>query len=123
MSKTHIVGHVLKGLVFLALGASAAGKLAAAAPILEGFAKFGISATKLPAIGTLELLVALLYIVPRTALLGAVLVAAYLGAATLTHLRVDDPFVAPVILGVVAWVGYGLTRPDVVVTAFRPAKP
>jgi hypothetical protein len=40
--------------------------------------------------------------------LGAILITGYLGGATATHVRVGDPFIAPVILGVIAWLGLWL---------------
>jgi hypothetical protein len=63
-------------------------------------------------IGLLELVCVLLYVVPRTAVLGAVLVTGYLGGAIATHVRIADPgFVTPLVLGVVAWVGLYLRDP------------
>ena len=47
----------------------------------------------------------MLYVIPRTAVLGAILLTAYLGRAVVTHLRVGEPFVIPILLGVSLWVG------------------
>jgi hypothetical protein len=62
-------------------------------------------------IGLLELLCAVLYLVPQTALLGAVLLTGYLGGAVATHLRIGEPFVLPLVLGVLIWAGLWLRDP------------
>jgi hypothetical protein len=56
-------------------------------------------------IGIVELLCVALYLVPRTAVLGAVLLTAYLGGAVATHVRVGEPFAIPIVLGVLFWAG------------------
>jgi hypothetical protein len=48
---------------------------------------------------------ALLYIVPGTSVLGAILLTGYLGGATATHVRIGDPFIGPVLFGVLVWAG------------------
>jgi len=53
-----------------------------------------------------EIICVLLYAFPRTAVLGAILLTGYLGGATATHVRIDDPRgVLPVVVGVVVWLG------------------
>lgn len=47
----------------------------------------------------------MLYAVPRTAVLGAVLVTAYLGGAVATHVRAGEPFSIPIVIGVLVWAG------------------
>jgi len=46
-----------------------------------------------------------LYLIPQTAVLGAILLTGYLGGATATHVRIDEPFFMPVIVGIVLWLG------------------
>jgi hypothetical protein len=53
----------------------------------------------------LELFCAAVYVVPRTAVLGAVLLTGYLGGAVATHVRVGDAFIVPLLLGVLVWAG------------------
>ena len=72
-----------------------------------------------PTIGFLEIAVALLFLVPRTAFLGAVLMTGYLGGAVLTHLRVGDAWFFPIIIGVLAWVALGLRQPAIFSLAFK----
>jgi len=46
-----------------------------------------------------------IYLIPNTAVLGAILMTAFMGGATATHVRAGEPFYAPVIVGVLVWVG------------------
>jgi hypothetical protein len=68
-------------------------------------------------IGILEMSCALLFALPRTAFLGAVLLSGYLGGAVMTHLRVLDPWgshvLFPTYVGAVAWAGLALRDPRV----------
>ena len=98
-------GRVLSALPSLGLLMSAGMKLSHAPQIVEGFTKFGFSEASLTPIGILELACVITYLVPRTAIFGAILVTAYLGGATVTHVRVGEPFIAPVVLGIFAWLG------------------
>jgi hypothetical protein len=47
----------------------------------------------------------ILYAIPQTSVLGAILLTGYLGGATATHVRIGDPFVGPVIAGMIVWGG------------------
>lgn len=91
--------------VFLML-TSAIAKFVKPAPVVQGFTQFGFPASYITPIGVLELTCLVLYLIPRTSVLGAILVTGYLGGATATNLRVGDPaFVAPIIFGILAWAG------------------
>ena len=61
----------------------------------------------------IEVAVTLLFLIPRTSFLGAILVTGYLGGAVWTHLRVGDPWYFPIIIGVVMWVALGLRKPEI----------
>ncbi len=90
----------------LMLMMSAVMKLTKPAPVVEGLARYGWPEGYLLGLGILELACAILYLIPRTSILGAILVTGFLGGATATHVRVGDlSFVAPVILGVLVWSG------------------
>ena len=84
---------------------SAAMKLMRVPVAVEGFAKMGYPDGVVVPIGVVELLCAVLLVIPRTAVLGAILVAAYLGGAVNTHVRMNEPFITPIALGVMAWAG------------------
>ncbi|MFO0870847.1 MAG: DoxX family protein [Pirellulales bacterium] len=123
---TLITSWVLSGLVgALLLGPSAMGKFSDWEGKQEMLTSMGMSADLLFKIGILEVVVALLYLIPRTSFLGAILLTGYLGGATLTHLRIGEPFVMPVLVGVVAWVALGLRQPSLfsLVLGKNPAIP
>ena len=116
----HIAGWVLTGLVGIFLiGASGVPKFLDWEGKTEMMAKLGLPLSLLPAIGTVEILVTILYLIPRTSFLGAILVTGYLGGAILTHLRVDDPWFFPIIIGVIAWLGLALRQPLIFQLLFR----
>jgi fucose permease len=74
-------------------------------PVAEGFAHLGYPMSVALGLGILEIACTLLYVIPRTSVLGAILLTGYLGGATATHLRVGDPYFMPVLLGVLVWAG------------------
>ena len=99
-------GLVLSGLVSLFLLVDGGARLAGFAPYVEGLTKFGYPAALAPWIGLSLLLSTVLYAVPRTMVLGAILVTGYLGGATATQVRVGDPwFLFPIALGAMPWAG------------------
>jgi hypothetical protein len=113
-SKALWAGRVLSALPALLLVVSALMKLTRQAPVLESWtARFGYPEGTLLAIGLVELACAILYLIPSTAVLGAVLVTGYLGGAVATHVRVSDMFLPPAILGVLAWGGLWFRDPRV----------
>src|SRR5690606_30500003 len=79
----------------------------------EMFAKMGWSEDVMVTVGIIEATIAVLFLIPRTAFAAAILLAAFLGGAVATHVRVGDPFYFPIIIGVVAWVALGIRQPVV----------
>ena len=73
--------------------------------------KMGIPLSLLPAIAVLEIAVTVVYLIPRTSFLGAILLTGYLGGAVLTHLRIGEPWYFPIIVGALAWLGLALRQP------------
>ena len=117
---TRLAGWIVSGLVAIFLiGPSAAGKFVEWEGKAQMIEKMGFSIDLIKKIGVVEIAVAILYFIPRTSFIGAILVTGYLGGAVVTHLRIGEPWVFPIIVGVVAWVGYALRRPDVVGRALR----
>lgn len=100
-----ILGWVLTILPSLMLIMSAVMKLAKPPMVVEGFAKAGYSESVLVPLGIVELACTVLYLIPQTSVLGAILLTGYLGGATATHLSQQESFIAPVIFGVVVWFG------------------
>lgn len=112
--KQRIAGWILSGLanVFL-IGASAIPKFLEWEGKDKMFEKLGLPMDLAFKIGVLEVILAVLLVIPRTGFLGAILLTGYLGGATLTHVRVGEPFYFPIILGVVIWIALGLRHPVV----------
>jgi DoxX-like family len=84
-------------------------------PVIDAFAQLGIPIALDIAIGALLLLCTLLYAVPATSILGAILLTGYLGGAVMSHLRVGDPLFThvlfPTYLGSLLWLGLYLRDP------------
>jgi hypothetical protein len=95
--------RVLGTLVVLFLLVDGVGKVLRLAPYVEGTAKVGYSDTVLVPLGLVLLASTALYVYRRTAVLGAILLTGYLGGATATHVRIGQPFLFPVIFGVILW--------------------
>jgi hypothetical protein len=108
-------GRIVSALPVLALFASASMKLMHSPEVVQVFTgKFGYQESALTVLALVEISCALLYLVPQTAVLGAVLVTGYLGGAIATHVRVGDNFLAPLALGMLAWLGLYLRDPRIV---------
>src|SRR5262249_10498641 len=103
--KTLWGGRIISAVPVLMLILSAVMKLAKPASVMEGFAHLGLPEKLAFGLGTLELVCTALYVIPRTAVLGAILLTGYLGGAIVSHLRVGDVFVGPLIFGVLVWAG------------------
>jgi len=102
------VGFALTALPVLMLGMSGTMKLMVSAEVVRNFTgKFGFPASTLLPIGLLEIACAVIYLLPRTAVLGAVLITGYLGGAVVTHVRIGEypGALAPAVLGAAAWGG------------------
>ena len=101
-----VTGMVLSGFVVLFLLVDGGARVARFAPYVEGLTKFGYPAELAPVIGLSLVVCTVLYALPRTTVLGAILITGYLGGATATQVRVGDKwFLFPVVLGVLAWAG------------------
>ena len=98
-------GRGLSALPVLTLIFSAGMKFMKPSGFEEGFAHLGYPTSLALGLGILELACTVVYVIPRTSVLGAILLTGYLGGATATHVRVGDPFFGPVIVGVLVWGG------------------
>lgn len=110
-----ITGWVLTGLVglFMIVGSGIA-KFFEFPGKAEMLDHLGIPRGLLPIIAVLEIAVTLIYLIPRTSFLGAILLTGYLGGAIMTHLRVGDyDWYFPIIVGVLAWLGLGFRQPAI----------
>lgn len=110
-------GRILTGIAVLFLSFDAAIKLVGAREAVEGTVQLGWQPHHLPIIGTIAAVLLVLYVIPRTAPLGAILWTGYLGGAVATHLRVDNPLFShilfPIYVAAVLWGGLYLRDPRV----------
>ncbi len=104
-------GRVLSALPVLLLLFSAGMKLSKIDDVKKEFARLGYPESVITPIAITEIACAVVYAIPQTAVLGAILVTGYLGGATATHVRVLDPFIGPVIFGMIVWGGLVLRDP------------
>lgn len=98
-------GYAISALVIGMMVFSAVVKLGGLFDVGKEFNRLGYSENVIRGIGIVEITCALIYAVPQTAVLGAILLTGYLGGATATHVRIGDPFIPPVIGGMLAWLG------------------
>ncbi len=102
-------GRVLSGIPVAFLAFDAAIKLAHPAFVTEASIKAGVPPELSVGLGVLLAACLALYLIPRTAPLGAVLLTGYLGGAVLTHLRIGDPLIShtlfPIYVGALLWAG------------------
>jgi len=107
-------GWIIAGLISAMLIFSAGMKFARPPEMIEQFTgKLGYPENTVVPIGVVEITCLLLFLIPQTAVLGAVLLTGYLGGAVATHVRVSDPFVPPIIAGVLVWLSLFLRDPRV----------
>ena len=102
-------GRALTALVTLFLLLDAVTKLLRLPPVVEATVQMGFPVRTVPVIGGILLACLVLYLVPRTAGLGAVLLTGYLGGAVCAQLRIEAPVFStllfPVYTGVLVWLG------------------
>ncbi|HEV7280919.1 MAG TPA: DoxX family protein [Pirellulaceae bacterium] len=106
------IGRILTALIGLLLIASGISKFVMGGPEFEAqLAESGMPKELLPVIGTIEIVVALLYLFPPTSLLGAILVVGYMGGAIFAHMRLGEPWIAQAIIPLLAGLGVYLREP------------
>ena len=99
-------GRVLTTLIVLFMLFDATGKLIKVQPVIDGTVKLGYPVSVIVPLGATLLACTILYAIPRTAVLGAILLTGYLGGAIATHVRVGgSDFLFAAAFGVVTWLG------------------
>lgn len=104
-------GRIMSALPVLLLLMGACMGLAQPAFVLEGLTKMGYPPSVGIPLALVELVCTIVYLIPRTSVLGAILLTGYLGGAVATHVRVEEPFILPIIVGVLLWGGLFLREP------------
>jgi len=98
-------GWVITALPVLGLVMSAVMKFMRPEEVVKGMKDAGWPDNLLFGLGVVELTCTILYLIPQTAVLGAILLTGYLGGAVATHVRIGEGFAPPVIMGVLVWLG------------------
>lgn len=108
-------GRIISALPILFLLFDASMKLIKTVPVVEGTVKLGYQESTIVPLGIVLLVCTVLYAIPQTSVLGAMLLTGYLGGAVATHVRVGDPLLThvlfPVYMGILVWLGLYLREP------------
>ena len=114
---------ILATLFFLA---DATGKLLQIEPVIKGTLELGWPLSAVVPLGVLILIGAVLYVIPRTAVLGAIYLTGFLGGAIATHYRIGSPLFTHVLFGVyvaaIMWAGLVLRFPALLSAVIAPAQ-
>jgi hypothetical protein len=115
-------GRILSGVAALALFADSFGKLVEVRPVIDGTLALGYPRESVFMLGVILFTCVLIYVSPRTSVLGAILLTAYLGGAVATHVRVGSPLFTHILVPtyVAAFVWGGLLLRDPRLCAFLP---
>jgi hypothetical protein len=105
------VGRVMSVLPVLVLLMSAFMKLKGGPEVRQGLAHLGLPESMIVPLAILEISCTVIYVIPATSVLGAVLLAGYMGGAICTHWRVGDPFIAQIVIALLVWLGLYLREP------------
>lgn len=108
-----IAGWILSVLPCLLLVMSASFKFIQSEEVVKGFEAQDWPLNTAVPLGIAELGSTILYLIPQTAVLGAILLVGYLGGATAVHVRLEEPFWIPIAMGVVVWLGLYLRDPRI----------
>ena len=104
-------GRIMSALPVLGLLFSGVMKLVQPPGLAEGFTHLGWPVNLALALGILELACTVVYVIPRTAFLGAILLTGYLGGAVATHVHIGESFLPVILMGVLIWGGLFLRDP------------
>jgi hypothetical protein len=112
----HKAGTIISVLVTAFLAFDAVGKLAGVPQVKEATQALGFPPGQALVIGIVLAICVVVYVVPRTRVLGALGITAYLGGAVTTNMRVEAPLFThtlfAVYLGVLMWAGLAMRRPE-----------
>jgi hypothetical protein len=104
-------GRIISGLIVALLTMSAVMKLKGGPDVEAGAAHLGLTLAATTAIGVEELISTILYAIPQTAVLGAILLTGHMSGAVALHVQLGEPWFVQVLIGVFAWAGLWLREP------------
>ena len=99
------VGRLISVLASLLFVVSAFMKLKGGDEVMQMMAHLGLPGSLVIPLAIVEISCVVIYLIPATSILGAILLTGYIGGAICTHLRVGDPFFVQIALGIVVWAG------------------
>ena len=111
-NRTKWAAWILTTLVILAFVPSAIMKLIHHPAAVEGFKRMGIPEGAISALGIVELSCLALYLIPRTTVLGTLLLTGYLGGATLANIINRSDFIHALVVGLFVWAGAWFRVPE-----------
>lgn len=118
-------GEILSGIAVLFLLFDSVIKVMVIGPVAESFSQLGYPVSVARGIGLVQLICVAVYVVPRTSILGAILLTGYLGGAVATHVRVGSPLLThvlfPIYVAALLWGGLFL-RDDRVRALITPRR-
>ncbi|TLY35493.1 MAG: DoxX family protein, partial [Nitrospirae bacterium] len=98
-------GRAISVLLSLLFAMSAFMKLKGGPEVTQGMAHLGLPESLIIPLAIVEISCVVIYLIPATSILGAILLTGYIGGAICTHLRVGDPFFMQIALGIFVWLG------------------
>jgi hypothetical protein len=105
------VGRIISVLLSLLFIVSAFFKFKGGPEMAQGMAHLGLPESMVVPLAILELSCVIVYLIPPTSVVGAILLTGYIGGALCTHWRVGDPFYVHIVLGILVWLGLYLREP------------
>ena len=107
-------GAIIAGLVVVFFAFDGLAKVIQAEPVIKASEQLGLPQSATPKIGVLLLICTLIYVIPRTSILGAILLTGYLGGAIAIHVRAENgifPVVFASVFGGLVWLALALREP------------
>jgi hypothetical protein len=118
-SKSVLIGRIISGICILFLLFDAIAKIFNEAHAVQGSVALGIPENTISGIGMTLLVCTIIYIIPRTAILGAILLTGYLGGAMAIMVRANQQFLFALVFGILVWVGLYLRDEKVKTLLFK----
>lgn len=108
----NIINWVLAGLVAFIFIGSGIAKLTANEEALAQAANFGLDKSSYAFLGIIELVAVAIFLIPRTSIIGTLLLVAYMGGAIATHLEHSQPLMAPIAISIFVWIVSFVRNPE-----------